>query len=73
MSLGNSGALGRAWGVTPEEEEAGPYTEKSAKQFITPDPLGDADPVAVWTKASGVFIPVIPNPNGLVTATITIA
>ena len=77
MSLfepGNSGALGAGlWGVTPEEEEAGPYTEKSAKQFITLTRWATPDPVAVWTKASGVFIPVIPNPNGLVTATITIA
>lgn len=53
------------WGVTPEEAEYGAYTEKSAKQFITISQWATPDPVATWTKASGVFIPVLPNPAGL--------
>lgn len=57
------------WGVTPEEKAYGPYTEKSAKQYITLTQWETPDPVAVWTKASGLFIPVLPNPNGLYIAT----
>lgn len=53
------------WGVTPEEEEYGPFTEMSAQQFITITQWATPDPVAVWTKASGVFIPVLPDPGGL--------
>lgn len=59
------------WGVTPEEEEYGPYSEKSADQYITITQWATPDPVAVWTKASGMFIPVLPNPNGLFVATDT--
>lgn len=29
------------------------------------------DPVATWTKASGLFVPVLPNPEGMIIATIT--
>lgn len=53
------------WGVTPEEAEYGQYSEKSADQFITLTQWATPDPVAVWTKASGLFIPVLPNPGGL--------
>lgn len=60
------------WGVTPEEESLGQYTEKSARQFITVTQWATEDPVAVWTKASGLFIPVLPNPDGLFIATVTI-
>lgn len=57
------------WGVTPEEAEYGQYGEKSADQYITITQWATPDPVAVWTKASGMFIPVLPNPNGLFVAT----
>ena len=57
------------WGVTPEEAEYGQYTEKSADQYITITQWATPDPVAVWTKASGMFIPVLPNPYGLFVAT----
>lgn len=57
------------WGVTPEEAEYGQYSEKSADQYITITQWATPDPVAVWTKASGLFIPVVPNPNGLFVAT----
>lgn len=56
------------WGPTPEEQEYGQYSEKSAQQFITITQWATPDPVAVWTKASGMFIPVLPNPNGLYVA-----
>lgn len=58
------------WGVTPEEAEYGQYGEKSAQQYITLTQWATQDPVAVWTKASGVFIPVVPNPSGLFIATV---
>lgn len=58
------------WGVTPEEEAYGPYSAKSAKQFITISQWETADPVAEWTKASGVFIPVLPNPYSVVIGTL---
>lgn len=57
------------WGVTPEEEETGPFTAMSSQQFITITQWATPDPVAVWTKASGVFIPVLPDPGGLFIAT----
>lgn len=57
------------WGVTPEEAEYGQYTEKSADQYITITQWATPDPVAVWTKASGLFIPVLPDPNALFVAT----
>lgn len=67
-----TGKIGNGlWGVTPEEESLGQYTDKSASQFITLTQWATQDPVAVWTKASGLFIPVLPNPDGLFTATVT--
>lgn len=61
------------WGVTPEEAEYGQYNEKSQNQFITVTQWATPDPVAVWTKASGMFIPVLPNPKALFVATVTLA
>ena len=56
------------WGVTPEEREYGQYTEKNQQQYITLTQWATPDPVAVWTKASGLFIPVLPDPNSLFVA-----
>ena len=68
-----TGSVGAGlWGVTPEEESLGQYTEKSAQQFITLTQWATEDPVAVWTKASGLFIPVLPNPDGLFIATVSV-
>lgn len=53
------------WGVTPEEKEQGAFTQKSMNQFITLTQWKEPDPVAVWTKASGLFIPVLPDPSSL--------
>lgn len=71
-SGGTSFGIG-LWGVTPEEKAAGPYIDKSANQYITLTQWATPDPVAVWTKASGMFIPVLPNPNGLYIAKDTTA
>lgn len=71
VSTGN-GKIGTGlWGVTPEEEKASAFTSLSKKQFITISQWATPDPVAEWTKASGVFIPVIPNPYGIVIGTLT--
>ena len=59
------------WGVTPEEERQGAFTEINQKQFITITQWATPDPVAEWTKASGVFIPVLPNPFAMVIGTHT--
>lgn len=61
------------WGVTPEEEQLGPWTAKSAEQFVTLTQWTEPDPTAVWSKASGLFVPVLPNPEGLFIATATLA
>lgn len=71
-SFGASAGVG-LWGVTPEEEEFGQFNEKSFKQFITVMNWATEDPVAVWTKATGVFIPVLPYSNSMFFATITTA
>ncbi len=69
---GPSGKLGTGlWGVTPEELSYGPWTKKSAKQFVTITQWDTPDPVATWTKASGLFVPVLPVPEGMIIATIT--
>lgn len=60
------------WGVTPEERQLGPWTDKSAEQYITLTQWTEPDPVAVWSKASGLFVPVMPNPEGLFIATATL-
>jgi len=72
ISSGSGASFGTGlWGVTPEEKAYGPWAEKSADQYITLTQWATPDPVAVWTKASGLFIPVLPNPNGLYIATDT--
>lgn len=69
-SFGASAGVG-LWGVTPEEEQLGQFNSKSFNQFITAVTWATEDPVAVWTKATGVFIPVLPYSNSMFFATIT--
>lgn len=71
-TLPNGTAGTGLWGVTPEEKAVGPWTNKSMKQFITTVMWKEPDPVATWTKSSGLFVPVLPNPGGLFPATITL-
>lgn len=67
MFVTTDGAVGQGlWGVTPEELSYGPYTEKSQSQFITVTQWETPDPNAVWTKASGVFVPALEEPNSMV-------
>lgn len=72
-TLPNGTAGAGLWGITPEEAVNGPWSAKSAKQFITLTQWQTPDPVATWTKASGVFIPALPKSKGLVIGTITLA
>lgn len=58
------------WGPTPEEAEYRQFIEKKNRSFITLSMWATPDPVAVWTKASGLFIPVIPKVNSLVIGTV---
>lgn len=68
---GTNGSFGAGlWGTTPEEIKSGPFTAKSAQQYITITQWETPDPVATWTKASGLFIPVIPDPSALVISTV---
>lgn len=60
------------WGVTTEEQELGEYTAESDNQFISCIQWKTPDPVAVWSKAAGLFVPVLPNPSGQFIAKITI-
>lgn len=66
VSSGNGRVGTGLWGVTPEEAAYGAFTAKSQNQYITITQWATPDPVAEWTKASGVFIPVLPNPYGIV-------
>lgn len=69
-AAGVNGRVGSGlWGTTPEEERQGAFTNVNFKQFITITQWETPDPVAEWTKASGVFIPVLPNPFAMVIGT----
>lgn len=52
------------WGATPEEKEYRQFIQQQNRSFITLSMWATPDPVAVWTKASGMFIPVVPKANG---------
>ncbi len=71
-SVGYDGSVGTGlWGVTPEElEQGGAFDEKRQEQYVTCVRWDTQDPVATWTKASGLFIPVLPNVYGHIIATI---
>lgn len=52
------------WGVTPEELEYRQFIQEENRSFVTLSMWATPDPVAVWTKASGMFVPVVPKANG---------
>lgn len=52
------------WGVTPEETEYRQFIQEENRSFVTLSMWATQDPVAVWTKASGMFVPVAPKANG---------
>lgn len=72
-AIANDGSIGSGlWGVTPEEETQGQWTSLRQQQFVTVAQWTAQDPVAVWTKASGLFIPVLPNVWGHVIANVAV-
>ena len=73
FSAGMGGRVGTGlWGPTPEEAEYSAFKEALQKIFVTVTMWATEDPVAKWTKASGMFIPVLPDPYGMVIATVTV-
>lgn len=77
VTLYTADVSGRAgtglWGPTPEEAEYAAFQEALQKMFVTVTMWATKDPVAKWTKASGMFIPVLPDVYGMVIATVTTA
>ena len=63
------------WGDPPEIElsryGANVGTGNSASPFVYITQYAENDPAVVWTKASGLFIPVIYNPTTIHIATVT--
>ena len=62
------------WG-DPPEVDAGKFfdvsTEGSVSPYVYVMQWMETDPTVLWTKASGLFMPVLFNPNSLFIATVT--
>lgn len=68
------GRLGRGlWGDPPEIDNARFYSneEPSSSPFVYVTQKMEWDPAVLWTKASGLFMPVLFNPNSLYVATVS--
>lgn len=72
ISTSVDGTLGVGlWGVTPEEaNQGGAFDTKRQNQYVTVTTWDTPDPVATWTKASGLMVPVMPNVYGHIIADI---
>lgn len=71
----NGARLGTGiWGEPPEVD-AGRFfpvsTEGSVSPYVYVMQWMETDPAVLWTKASGLFMPVLFNPNSLFIATVT--
>ena len=65
--LPTTGTIGSGlWGVTPEEKEL----EVALNGFVATTKYTTPDPVAIWTKASGIYLPVIAEINRMFIANI---
>ena len=55
------------WGDPPEAALAGfyPVSESGRQPFVYVTQKMEWDPAVLWTKASGLFMPVLYNPNSL--------
>ena len=75
FGTGNGMRLGSGlWGIPPEEQIArfGVDTGSSAlNPYVYVTQWAEKDPAVVWTKASGLFMPVLYNPYSLYVATVT--
>lgn len=66
------GRLGTGlWGDSPEVDAAGfyPVGASSVSPYVYIMQWMEKDPAVLWTKASGLFMPVLYNPNSLFIAT----
>lgn len=59
------------FGVTPEEDAYGIGWEKRMNMFLAFAQWETPDPITLWTKAAGMYVPVLANPNGHVIADIS--
>ena len=75
FGTGNGMRLGSGlWGIPPEEQIArfGVDTGSSAvNPYVYVTQWAEKDPAVVWTKASGLFMPVLFNPYSLYVADVT--
>lgn len=74
MIYAPGGTIGAGlWGVTPEEAaQGGAFDEKRQQQYVTAVRWDTVDPVTTWTKASGLFVPVMPNVYGHIIADVSV-
>lgn len=73
FGTGNGMKLGTGlWGVPPEEQIASfeQVAPSSDNPYVFMTQWAEKDPAVVWTKASGLFMPVLFNPNSLYVADI---
>lgn len=60
------------WGDPPEVDAGNFYPVNGSQEpFVYVMQWMEKDPAVLWTKASGLFIPVLYNPNSLYVATVT--
>ena len=70
----NTETIGKGlYGVTPTERNARLNATQSKNVYIMNNVWDEEDPVGTWTKAEGVFVPVLADPENLFVATITLA
>lgn len=58
------------WGVTAEALDSDYRIDSSEAPGIVVGSYSDKDPVAMWTKASAIALPVVPNTNLTLSATV---
>ena len=61
------------YGITPTERNARLNASQSKNIYIMNNVWDENDPVGTWTKAEGVFVPVLADPENLFIAKITLA
>lgn len=61
------------WGAPPEADGGRffPVSQSSLKPYVYIMQWMESDPAVLWTKASGLFMPVLYNPNSLFIATVS--
>ena len=70
----NNGKIGDGlWGDPPEDSASKfmQVEQSEVSPYVYVSQYAENDPAVTWTKASGLFMPVLYNPNGLYVATAT--